>query len=93
MAERRNHPGLDPMAPHALDHDAYAAGVPVPERMLQLEHEDAFWRTLGGNRADPFGDDGETFRQRRRAMQLGIGTNIYGPMGYRAADQSQNSDS
>ncbi len=59
-----NHPGMDPLAPHALDHGAYADGVPKPERLLQLEAEDPFWITFGGSVEDPFGCGGETFRQR-----------------------------
>ena len=69
---------LLPGHPHALDHDAYDAGVPLPAAMLALEAADPFWRTLGGSVEDPWGDGGETFRDRRRARELGIGANIYG---------------
>lgn len=74
-----NHPGLNPGHPHALDRDAYERGCPEPAAMLRLEQADPFWRTLGGSVSDPFGDGGETFRQRRIARELGIGANIYPP--------------
>lgn len=45
--------------------------------MLALEAQDPWWQTLGGSIEDPFGDGGETFRQREKAMALGIGGNIY----------------
>jgi hypothetical protein len=77
---RKNHHYVDSMAPHALDRDAYATGVSLPDRLLQLEAEDPFWQTLGGSTKDPWGDDGETFKQRQKAVSLGIGLNIYGPM-------------
>lgn len=73
--------GLDPTSPHALDHAAYADGVAPPASLLSLEAADPFWKTLGGSASDPFGDGGETFRQRARAIELGIGHNIYAPMG------------
>lgn len=75
---RSNHPGIDPMAPHAIDHGAYADGTAMPEAMLALEAQDQFWQTLGGSIDDPFGDDGETFRQREQAKAMGIGLNLYG---------------
>ena len=65
-----NHPDLNPGHPHALDHMAYADGVPQPSAMLALEAADPFWRTLGGSVDDPFGDGGETFRQRAIARAL-----------------------
>jgi hypothetical protein len=74
---RKNHPGIDPGAPHAIDHSAYKAGFTRPEPMLALEEVDDFWLTLGGSKTDPWGDQGETFRQRQKALDLGIGTNIY----------------
>lgn len=74
---RANHPGLDALAPHALDHGAYADGTAMPEAMLALEASDPFWQTLGGSVDDPFGDGGETFRQRQQAAELGIGLNLY----------------
>lgn len=80
MMTRRNHPGLDPATPHAIDHLAYAEGTPRPEAMLALEAQDPFWQTLGGSVEDPFGDGGETFRQRATAQALGLGANVYGPM-------------
>lgn len=64
MADRTNHPGIDPMAPHAIDHMAYADGVAKPARLLELEAADPFWITFGGSVDDPFGCGGETFRQR-----------------------------
>jgi hypothetical protein len=69
LAER-NHPGLNPGHPHALDDMAYADGVPKPARLLELEESDPFWRTLGGSVDDPFGDGGETFRQREAYRKL-----------------------
>jgi len=75
---RRNHPGIDPLAPHAIDHAAYADGIAKPETLLALEAQDPFWQTLGGSIDDPFGDGGETFRQRAKARALGIGLNLYG---------------
>lgn len=87
MDRKPNHPGMDPMAPHAIDHRAFAEGTPLPTAMLALEAIDPFWQTLGGSTADPFGDGGETFRQRTRAAQLGLGRAIYEPMGYSYKDQ------
>lgn len=77
MSQHRLH---DSASPHALDHMAYADGVDRPQRLLELEAEDPFWKTLGGSVEDPFGDGGETFRQREKALSLGIGRNIYGPV-------------
>lgn len=74
---RINHPGIDPMAPHAIDHTAYADGTARPQAMLDLEARDPFWQTLGGSLEDPFGDQGETFRQRAAALAMGIGENLY----------------
>ncbi|MCA1199169.1 hypothetical protein K9B35_14420 [Sphingomonas sp. R647] len=67
-------PVLYPGTPHALDRDAYRAGVNPPQLLLQLEDIDPFWRTLGGSTTDPFGCGGETFRQRAKADALGIGS-------------------
>jgi hypothetical protein len=91
--ERANHPGLDPGTPHALDHSGYAAGFPRPEVMLLLEAADPFWQTLGGSTADPFGDGGAHFSDRAKAIELGLGANIYGRMTGLHQMQSQNSDS
>ncbi len=79
----RNHPGVDPKAPHNIDHGAYAEGTPANAAVMALEDADPFWITLGGSTCDPFGDGGETFAQRQRAVDLGLGLAIYGPMGYR----------
>lgn len=73
-------PIFDRSAPHAIDHGAYAEGAPRPETMLALEAVDPFWKTLGGDPVDPWGDQGETMRQRAKALSLGIGLNIYPQM-------------
>ena len=86
------HPMMDSAAPHNIDHLAYAEGTPRNDAIASLEEQDPFWQTLGGNEDDPFGDGGETFRQRAEAIRLGIGLNVYRPMGL-VTDQSQNSDS
>lgn len=79
----RNHPGVDPAAPHNIDHLAYLEGTPANTAIAALEAADPFWITLGGSTTDPFGDQSETFAQRQRAVDLGLGLAIYGPMGYR----------
>ena len=66
---------------HALDHGAYAEGVPKPTRLMALEAQEPFWRTLGGSETDPWGCGGETFRERAQARAMGVGARIYGPMG------------
>lgn len=73
-------PIFDRSAPHAIDHGAYAEGAPRQDAILALEQSDPFWKTLGGDEADPWGDRGETMRQRARALSLGFGKNIYPQM-------------
>ncbi len=73
-------PIFDRSGPHAIDHLAYADGVSRPVAMLALEAEDPFWKTLGGDPVDPWGDQGETMRQRAKALELGLGRAIYEPM-------------
>ncbi len=68
--------GLYSGTPHALDHMAYADGTARPERLLELEQDDPFWRTLGGSVDDPFGCGGETFRERDAARELGMCSNL-----------------
>ena len=75
-----NGSGLAYGAPHAIDYDAYRNGVSRPQAMLYLEASDPFWKTLGGNVSDPWGDGGEHVRQRMAAIKLGIGDNIYSDM-------------
>ena len=73
-------PIFDRSAPHAIDHGAYTEGAPRQEAMLALERADPFWKTLGGDETDPWGDQGETMRQRAKALSLGMGLNIYPQM-------------
>lgn len=61
-----------------IDFDAYMNAVySPPPQLVALAIEDPFWRTLGGCETDPFGDDGETYRQRIAAY------GHTGPGGYR----------
>ena len=80
------YPIFDRARPHAIDHGAYSEGTLKPSAMLDLERSDPFWKTLGGNEVDPWGDGGETFRQRAKAMSLGIGGNVYGNMIHDASE-------
>lgn len=51
-----------------LNFDAYAEAVySPPPQLVALAEDDPFWRTFGGDPADPFGDGGETHRQRLAA--------------------------
>jgi hypothetical protein len=71
---------FDRSGPHAIDHQAYRDGVPRPDTILALEQADRFWKTLGGCEHDPWGDGGETLRQRAKAVSLGIGMDVYRDM-------------
>ena len=58
-------------APEFVDFAAYARGVYTPPpALVAIGHEDAFWRTLEGSTVDPWGDGGETMRQRDAAADL-----------------------
>jgi hypothetical protein len=75
-----DHYCMDHHGPHNIDHMAYAEGTAQNEAAAALEVSDPFWQTLGGNIDDPWGDGGETLRQREKAIAMDIGLNIYAPM-------------
>ena len=79
--------GIDPAAPHNIDHGAYAEGTPRNTAIAALETADPFWKTLGGSDTDPFGFGDQIAAERQRAFDFGLGHAIYGPMGYHKSEK------